>query len=213
MANLQEDIKEEAKKMLHGINSCHEWEHTERVYNLAVHIGKKEGADFETVALAALLHDIARKEEDSSAGKIDHAVKGALMAKEILEKHGVLQDKIEKICHCIQAHRYRNGLEPQTIEAKVLYDADKLDSMGAIGIGRSFSFAGHIGAKVHNKDADIENTKPYSADDTAWREYMVKGRHLKDKMLTAEGRRMAEDRHNFMEIFFNRINKEVDGEL
>lgn len=206
-------IKKEVKNKLSGINSCHEWEHTERVYNMAMHIGKKENADLEILSLAAILHDIARKEQDESNGKIDHAEKGAILAKEILKKHNLSKEKIENIIHCIETHRYRNDKIPQTKEAKVLYDADKLDAMGAVGIGRAFSFAGHVGAKVHNKNTDLSKTKSYSIDDTAWREYEVKLKHLKDKMLTDEGKRIAKERHEFMKIFFDRLNKEVDGEV
>ncbi|MDP2741538.1 MAG: HD domain-containing protein [bacterium] len=208
-----EKIKEEAKKMLVGINSCHEWEHTERVYNLAIKMGKKENADLEILGLAAVLHDIARKEQDESNGKICHAERGAILAKEILERYGFQKEKREDITHCIEAHRYRNEKKPETKEAKILYDADKLDAIGAIGIGRAFSFAGHIGAKIHNKNVDPEKTEAYSTDDTAYREYLVKLKHIKDKMLTAEGKRIAEERHKFMEHFFDRLNKEVDGEI
>lgn len=206
-------IKEEVKNKLSGINSCHDWEHTERVYNLAMYIGRKENADLEILSIAAILHDIARKEQDESNGRIDHAERGAILAKEILEKHDLLEEKIENILHCIETHRYRNDKIPQTKEAKILYDADKLDAIGAVGIGRAFSFAGHIGAKVHNKDVDLSKTEQYSIDDTAWREYEVKLKYLKDKMLTDEGKRIAERRHKFMEIFFDRLNKEVDGEV
>ena len=208
-----EKIKDEVKQKLSGINSCHEWEHTERVYNLAMRIGKKENADLEIVGFAAILHDIARKEQDESNGKVCHAEKGAVLAKEILEKHNFPEEKIKNITHCIEAHRYRNSKNPETKEAKILYDADKLDAIGATGLGRAFSFAGHIGAKVHNKGVDLNKTKPYSIDDTAWREYEVKLKFLKDKMLTNEGKRIAEERHKFMEIFFDRLNREVDGEI
>lgn len=206
-------IKAEVQKRLEGINSCHEWEHTERVYNLALHIGKKENADLEVLGLAAILHDIARKEQDESNGEICHAEVGAKMAKAILKEHNLPKDKVENIVHCIASHRYRNNKVPETIEAKVLYDADKLDAIGATGIGRAFSFAGHVGAKVHNKNVDLNNTKSYSADDTAWREYEVKLKYIKDRMLTQEGKRIAEERDNFMKIFFERLNKEVDGEV
>ncbi|MCX6721536.1 MAG: HD domain-containing protein [Candidatus Staskawiczbacteria bacterium] len=206
-------IKKEAKEMLTGINSCHEWEHTERVYNLAMHIGKKENADLEILGLAAILHDIARKEQDESNGKIDHAQKGAEMAKKILSKYNLPEEKIKNICHCIQAHRYRNNIIPETIEAKVLYDSDKLDSIGAIGTGRNFSFAGHLGAKVHDKNVNLDKSAEYTQDDTAYREYMVKLRHIKDRIITNEGKRIAEGRHKFQEKFFERLNKEVDGEI
>ena len=208
-----EEIKEIVKKELYNVNSCHEWEHTERVYNLTMHIGKIEGADLEILALASLLHDIGRKEQDESRGKIDHAIRGAEMAKEILEKRGLNEKEVQKICHCIEAHRSKNSTVPETLEAKVLYDADKLDAIGAIGIGRAFSFAGHIGAKVHNKGVDLSKTETYSIEDTAWREYELTLKFIKNKMFTDEGKRLAEERHNFMEQFFDRLNKEVDGSL
>ena len=85
---------------------------------------------------------------------------------------------------------------PETTEAKILFDADKLDSIGAVGIGRAFLFAGEVGARLHNKDRDLSPTKPYTKEDTAYREYMVKLRHSREKMLTKEGRRIAEDGMN-----------------
>ena len=207
--DLLEEVKLIVQKELISINSCHEWEHTERVFNLTLSIGEKEGADLEILSLAAILHDIGRKDDD---GIIDHAERGAVLAQEILERYNYPSEKIEKICHCIKAHRYRNDNIPETLEAKVLYDADKLDAIGAIGIGRAFSYAGHIGAKVHNKEVDVANTEEFSLDDTAWREYEVKLKYIKDKLFTKEGRRIAEGRHAFMEQFFERLNREVDGE-
>lgn len=210
---LFEEIKAKAKEKINGINSCHEWEHTERVYNLAMHIGNKEGADLEVLGLASVLHDIARKEQDESGGKIDHAERGAELAAEILQKYNLQKEKLENIVHCIKAHRYRNNIEPITLEAKILYDADKLDSIGAIGTARNFSFAGHLGAKVHDKNVNLDKSAEYTTDDTGYREYMVKLKFIKDKILTNEGKRIAEGRHKFQEDFFERLNKEVDGEL
>jgi len=207
------EIRQIAREKLEGINACHEWEHTERVYNLAMHIGKKENADLEVLALAALLHDIARKEQDESKGKIDHAEKGAQMAKEILDKYKLPEKKLENILHCIRAHRYRNNVDPKTIEAKILFDADKLDSIGAIGTARNFSFAGHLGAKVHDKNVNLDKSAEYTQDDTGYREYMVKLRYIKDEIITNEGKRIAEGRHQFQEEFFKRLNKEVEGEI
>lgn len=206
-------IKEEVRQKMGGVNSCHEWEHTERVYNLAIQIGKKEKADLEVLRLAAVLHDIARKEQDESGGKICHAERGAVLAREILKKYNFPEEKIKNIAHCIEVHRFRKNKTPKTLEAKILHDADKLDAMGAIGLGRAFSFAGHVGAKVHNKGVDLAKTEAYSTDDTAWREYEVKLKFLKDKMLTDEGKRIAGGRHSFMELFFNRLDKEVSGEI
>lgn len=206
-------IKEEVKNFLSEAKGCHDWEHTERVYKLAMHIGEKENANMEIVKLAAILHDIARPIQDESLGKICHAEKGAELAKQILEKYNIDKEKINNITHCIECHRFRKNNTPKTKEAKILFDADKLDAIGAVGIGRSFLFAGEVGARLHNKDVDIEKTEEYSEDDTGYREFMVKLRKVKDRILTNEGKKIAEERHNFMVDFFDRLNKEVDGIL
>jgi uncharacterized protein len=204
-------IKENAGKYFRDAKGSHDWEHTERVLSLAVHLSQVEGANVDLVKCAAVLHDIARGEEDQCGGKLDHAVRGAELAREILSTLQVPPEDIDRIAHCIETHRFRNHLEPQSLEAKVLFDADKLDSIGAVGIGRAFLFAGEVGAKLHNPGADIMHTQPYTEEDTAYREYMVKLRKVKERILTAEGRRLAQERHDFMVAFFERLNREVEG--
>jgi uncharacterized protein len=204
-------IKKAAMKYFVHAKGSHDWDHTLRVYNLCLHIGKKENADLEIVQYAAVLHDIGRSYQDRSNGKECHAKKGALLARDLLERHKMDPGKIRQIVHCIAAHRFRGSITPHSIEAKVLFDADKLDSIGAVGVGRAFLFAGEVGATLHNKDIDMDKTQPYTQEDTAYREFIVKLRHVKDRMLTREGKRMAEERHNFMVAFFDRLNQEVDG--
>ena len=97
-----------AKSFFSDAKGSHDWEHTERVYNLCLHIGEREGADLEILKLAALLHYIGRPEQDRLGGKICHAEKGGALAGEILEKYGVEKEKIERIVHCIETHRFRN---------------------------------------------------------------------------------------------------------
>jgi uncharacterized protein len=191
----------------------HDWEHTERVYKLCMHIGAIEGADLDVLAISAFLHDIGRTHQDKSKGSICHAEKGVDMARDMLEKYPIPHEKKENIIHCILTHRYRNSHVPETIEAKVLFDADKLDAIGAVGIARAYLFAGEVGAVLHNPHAIPEQTKPYSKDDTGYREYRVKLSRIKDKMLTPEGKRMAQERHAFMEEFFERFLKEHEGLL
>ncbi len=211
MHNLPEGLVKEVKRILDGRNKSHGWDHTERVYRLCMRIGKKENADLKILALAALLHDIGRECEKRSGGKVCHAEKSAFLARKILRKYGIDEETIEKVVHCIESHRFRGKKVPKSKEAKILFDADKLDSIGAVGIGRAFLFAGEVGAKLHNKDVDISKTKSYTEEDTAYREYMVKLRKVKDRMLTPEGKRLAEGRHRFMEEFFERLHKEVEG--
>jgi uncharacterized protein len=204
--------KESMNHFIHAKTS-HNRQHTKRVLNLSVQIGEKEKADLEILKYAAVLHDIGRNHQDESNGEICHAEKGALLARELLNKFNVESVKIEKIVHCIEAHRFRGDKPPRSLEAKVLFDADKLDSIGAIGIGRAFLFAGEVGARLHDKNVDVENTQPYTKEDTAYREFKVKLSKIYNRMLTDEGKRIADERHNYMVAFFHRLNKEVEGEL
>ncbi len=208
-----EKITEKAKEFFSNSKGSHDWEHTLRVHKLCLYIGKKEGADIDILEPSAMLHDIGRGEQDSCGGKTCHAERGSEMARELLYELGMDKDRIEKITDCIETHRFRKGRTPDSKEARVLFDADKLDSIGAVGIGRAFLFAGEIGARLHNKDVDIEKTDQYTKEDTAYREYMVKLRKVKERMMTEEGKRLAEERHDFMVEFFKRLNKEVEGEL
>ncbi len=209
---LLRQIKVEVKKYFAKAKNSHGFDHVERVYNLAIHIGKKEKGDLEIIRYAALLHDIARAKEDESKGLICHAAVGAKLAEKILQKYKLSPEKISQIVHCIETHRYRGQKKPLTKEAKVLFDADKLDSIGAIGIGRAFLFAGEVGAKVHNSPTiDVLKTTPYSKEDTAYREFMVKLSRLKDKMLTREGKKIALERHHFMVKFFEKLKNEISG--
>ncbi|MGE5329852.1 MAG: HD domain-containing protein [Deltaproteobacteria bacterium] len=207
-----DNLIQEVKSRYFTARKSHDWEHTKRVYNLCMHIGKIENADLEVLKISAFLHDIGRETEDKSEGKHCHAEIGAVLAREILENYEYPKEFIDKVVHCIETHRFRGKRVPDSLEAKILFDADKLDAIGAIGIGRAFVFAGEVGAKVHNKYVDIANTKPYTEEDTAYREFKVKLIKVKDRMITQEGKRIALDRHNFMVNYFERLNQEVDGE-
>lgn len=206
-------IKEEIKPFFDTAKGSHDWEHTERVYRLCLKMGRKSNADMAVLRLAAMLHDIGREDQDKSNGKICHAKRGAFLARQLLKKYDIKKEKVDKIVHCIETHRFRNNKIPQTKEAKILFDADKLDSIGATGVGRAFLFAGEIGAKLHNKGIDITKTKSYTKEDTAYREFIVKLSKVKKRMLTKEGKKIAEARHKFMVKFFDRLNKEVEGIL
>lgn len=207
-------IREEIKPYFEGENGCHDLEHTERVLKNAEHIAKKEGANLEIVALSALLHDVGRKEELKLKKKICHAEIGAKIAREILVKYNYPTNKIDRIIHCIETHRFRKNNPPETIEAKCLFDADKLDSIGAVGIGRAFMFAGEAGAKLHNKKGiTFTPDQEMGPEDTAFREFSIKLKHIKDKMYTKEGKKLSKERHKFMEQFFTQIDKEIEGKL
>lgn len=206
-----EDIKVFAIRSFSNARGSHDWDHTQRVYNLCMHIGRVEGADLEALEIAAYLHDVGRSYEDESRGAVCHAEKGAEIARNLLAEFPISDERKENIIHCIRSHRFRGNHQPESLEANVLFDADKLDAIGAVGIARAFLFAGEVGAKLHNPYIQLEDTEPYSEEDTGYREYKLKLSRIRDRMLTSEGRRMAEERHAFMEMFFHRLTEEYEG--
>jgi len=207
------DIHAIARQCFTGARASHDWDHTLRVLRLCEYIGPVEAADMEVLRAAALLHDIGRSHQDASKGAICHAIHGAVLAEPIVAEMDLSDERKANILHCIRTHRFRGGHIPETREAKVLYDADKLDAIGAIGIARAYLFAGEIGARLHSPDIDIEKSAPYSANDTGYREYRVKLHKIRDRMMTSEGKRIADDRHQFMTEFFNRFLQEYEGEI
>jgi len=194
-----------------GEGGCHGPDHVQRVHRTALYLGQFMDAKLDILSAAALLHDIGRRFEMEQQGAICHAEKGSELARGILPKLGFSSEKIEAIAHCIITHRYRGENVPQSLEAKILFDADKLDSIGAIGIGRAFLFAGQVGAKLHNAEVDILASRSYSTDDTAYREFKFKMSKVKDRLLTPEGRRLAQERHAFMKVYFERLEREIQG--
>jgi uncharacterized protein len=191
---------------------CHDYDHTVRVLHTAMAIAAEEpGANTQIVRLAAILHDIARPEEMTAKGNCCHAAIGASAAAILLKDYDFAEAMITAVCASIRKHRYRDNCHPETIEEKIIYDADKLDSIGAVGIGRAFHFAGRENARLHNTEKEAVDSPAYSREDTAYREYLVKLRHIKEKMLTSTGRRLAEQRHAFMEDFFRQLDTEVFG--
>jgi uncharacterized protein len=206
-------IENEARGFFLDSRGSHDWDHTKRVLRLCLRIGRKEGADLDILKLAALLHDIGRGQEDRSGGRVCHGRTGAAMAGKLMALYGIDAGTIRDVVHCIRTHRFRKKAVPQTLEAKVLFDADKLDSIGAVGIGRAFLFAGEVGARLHDKEINLRKTKPYTRDDTAYREFLVKLGRVKDRMFTREGKLIAAERHRFMVQFFDRLNRETDGSL
>ncbi|MEN8140004.1 MAG: HD domain-containing protein [Thermodesulfobacteriota bacterium] len=189
---------------------CHGPDHGVRVERSALAMARQMGGRADILAPAAILHDIGRQAETASRGQICHAEQGAEMAAAILADFGLAPALIEMICRAIRCHRFRGTNIPVSLEEKILFDADKLDSIGAIGIGRAFLFAGQIGARLHNENNDASGTKAYSMDDTAFREFTVKLSKVKERMLTPLGQQLAQERHDFMTIFFKRLQGEMD---
>lgn len=217
-------IKEIVEKELSC--SAHDMDHVKRVYNLALRFAKNDkDIDLEVLKAAVLLHDIARvKEDNDHTGKTDHAILGAKMAKSILKKLNFSEKKIKHIEDCIISHRYRTGKKPKTKEAQILFDADKLDVVGAIGVARSFVWVGRNNAQIYSKP----NIKNYIRDNLGGKingriedktkhspqiELETKLKFLMDKLYTKEAKKICQERLNFYKDFLKRLKKEIKGEL
>ncbi len=210
LIQLRETVQQQIKTILASGDGCHDFDHTLRVLKNARVLAEEEACTEEEkllIELAALLHDCARPEEFASGGKICHAVLGAEKAERILREQGCLDAAvIRAVCDAVRCHRYRGSVRPRTMVDKVLHDADKLDSIGAVGIGRAFHYAGRLGARLHNTEAEARNSPEYSREDTAYREYLVKLCHIPERLMTVSGRKHARDRADFMHEFFRRMN-------
>ncbi len=208
--------EDQARQYYDNNDSAHSFEHVKRVVAIARRIAEAEGADIRIVQAAALLHDIGRAEQSRTG--VCHAEVGARRAREILQGYPV--EFVEAVVHAIVTHRYRDKQNiPQSLEAKVLFDADKLDALGAIGVGRAYAMAGQRGQKLwsplHTAAADDLSSAiaGQPEDHTPVQEYLFKLRYLRETMFTATGRRLAADRHAFMVSFFERLDREVYGLL
>ncbi len=204
---------EEARTYYSGAESAHDFDHVLRVLVLAERLAREENADLEIVRIAALLHDISRSEEDLHPGS-DHAEMAAFRSREILLARNMDPARVEKIVHAIATHRFRTKAVPQTLEAKILSDADKLDSIGAIGVARAFAVSGALNQRLwsggpHETAATRDQR---NSNHSAVAEFAVKLSHVPDRIFTPSARRLADERHAYMADFFARLELEVRGE-
>jgi len=202
---------ERVRRHFENAPNCHDFDHTLRVLrNAELLAAELPEASLPVVRLAALLHDVARAEEIAGKGRMKcHAERGAELVPEFLADFGLPPAMVGHVAAAVRTHRYRDDAEPATLEAEIVYDADKLDSLGAVGIGRSFLFAGREGARLHNRAEEALAAPEYSREDTAYREYLVKLSKLPAAMRTKPGRRMAEKRAELMHDFFQQLNRET----
>ena len=208
-----EDLREKIKPYFEKIGS-HSFEHTERVYNLAVHISKSEKGYIDIIKTASLLHDIARKKQEELNGKICHAEEGAKIAKDILNEINFPKDKIDSVCHAIASHRYSKKLKAETKEAEILQDADRLDALGAITIARIFHYGGKMNRPMHNPNLKPKEYTPNSESESSFIHFYEKILKIKPETFkTAEARKIAKGRYNFVQEFVDRFIKEWEGKL
>lgn len=191
-------------------DSAHDKEHIYRVLNNALVIAEgEENVDYDILITACLLHDVGRIDQMKDP-KLCHAAVGSEKAKKFLLSQGYPENFAETVANCIRTHRFRKNAPPQTLEAKILFDADKLDVVGAMGIARTLAYQGALGAPLYTKlpDGSISDGTgdvPYSF----FREYKFKLENLYDRFYTQKGRELALQRRSAAESFYNSLYNEV----
>lgn len=191
-------------------DSAHDKEHIYRVLNNALLIAQdEENVDYDILITACLLHDVGRIDQMKDPS-LCHAAVGSEKAKKFLLSQGYPNAFAETVADCVRTHRFRKNAPPQTLEAKILFDADKLDVVGAMGIARTLAYQGALGAPLYTKlpDASVSDGTgdvPYSF----FREYKFKLEKLYDRFYTQKGRELALQRRPAAEAFYNSLYSEV----
>lgn len=189
---------EYARGIFEADASGHDFDHTLRVYKMAVRIAEEERADVQQVALAALLHDVDdRKLSPETYENKDRAVF-------FLRENGMTEDEIGRIVQIISEISFSAGNgAPSTVEGMCVQDADRLDAMGAIGIGRAFAFGGTRGRRMHDPEGkDTSSTIQHFYDKLLL---------LKDRMNTETGKKLASRRDAYLRGFLEEFYAEWDG--
>lgn len=200
--------REHLKGLLSGEATGHDYWHCERVWKLAKKIGQTEAdADRFVLELAALLHDIS----DWKFNGGDETV-GPRLAHEFLKSRDVPENQIRQVTHIIANMSYKGAkveAAPLALEGQIVQDADRLDALGAIGLARVFAYGAFRGQEIHNPDMQpnlhASSTEYKHAKGTSINHFYEKLLLLKDRMNTAAGRSMAQDRHQFLVDFLDRF--------
>lgn len=209
---------EQARAWYQQADPVHDFDHVLRVYRMAERLATQEGADLEIVRAAALLHDATGSAPGGEVEeRANHHHASSDFAEEVLRSEGWPEERIRAVQHCIRAHRYRDRSEPpQTPEARVLFDADKLDVLGAIGAARTIAYAVLDGQPVYSQPSgqflqtgEKEPGEPHSS----YHEYLFKLRKIKDRLFTPTARALADERDRYLAGFYERLGAEIRGEL
>lgn len=213
--NLIENTIQFVKETLEDAEGGHDWFHIERVYKNSCLIAESEDCDLLIVKLGALLHDIA----DSKFHKGDEAI-GPALAKGFLEKEDVSKEVIQHVIKIIENISYKGGSEQKSFHSKeldIVQDADRLDALGAIGIARAFNYGGFKNRKLYDPaiNPNLNLTKEEYKNSTAptINHFYEKLLLLKNLMNTKTAKKIAPERHQFMEDFLEQFYNEWNGKL
>lgn len=206
---------ERARTWYQHVDAVHDFSHIERVYKMSERLAVAEGADLEIVHAAALLHDADGTTPGSDA-RLEHHLRSAEFAGKILQDEGWSDERIQAVQHCVRAHRFRGDAEPPTtIEAKCLFDADKLDVLGAIGAIRVSVYAALAGTPFYSQPSQqfIETGKEVEGElHSAYHEHLFKLRNVEERLFTKTAREIARARSEYLDGFFEQLIAEINGD-
>jgi uncharacterized protein len=208
---------EQARTWYTDSDPVHDFDHILRVYKMAERLALAEGADLEIVRAAALLHDAEGSHLADPAKRATHQIASADFAAEVLSAEGWRAERIAAVQHCIRAHRFRDTSEPpHTLEAQILFDADKLDAIGAVGIARVIAYSARTPRPFYAPPSEQflrTGEKEAGEPHTSYHEHLFKLSKLKERIYTKTGRAIAQERHQYLDDFFKRLIAEWNGEL
>lgn len=191
-------------------DSAHDKEHVYRVLYQALEIARTENnVDYDVLIAACLLHDIGRKEQFENPS-LCHAMVGSDKAYHFLIENGFEVSYAEQVKHCIHTHRFRKNAPPQSLEAKILFDADKLDATGAMGIARTLIYKGIVSDPLYSVSPD--GTVLNGENDTEpsfFQEYKYKLEKLYSQFYTARATEIAQKRQRAAVDFYNSLYQEI----
>lgn len=189
---------------------AHGCDHVYRVLYTALDIARCErGADRDVLIAACLLHDIGRREQFAD-NNLDHAGVGGDKAYDFLISNGYSQEFAERVRGCIVTHRFRKSRPPESLEAKILFDADKLDVTGAMGIARTLVYKGDVGEPLYSLGDDgLPTDGTFDTSPSFFREYKYKLEKLYDKFYTRRGSALAQSRKQAASEFYSAMYAEA----
>lgn len=191
-------------------DSAHDAEHIYRVLYSALDIALTESdVDMDVLVAACLLHDVGREAQFKDP-TLCHACVGSEMAYNFLLENGFEKAFAVRVCDCIRTHRYRSNDLPQSIEAKILFDSDKLDVVGAVGIARTFLYNGNVHEPIYTRAADGTISDGTQSDAPSFfHEYKRKLESIYDKFFTVRGAELAQARRKAAADYYEALLKEV----
>jgi uncharacterized protein len=205
---------DEARAWYPQEDPVHGFDHVLRVLRMAERLAERLGADLEVVRAACLLHDAAGAVPGADNARASHEAASAHFAEEVLAREGWPPERIEAVTHCIRSHRFRGAEAPATLEAQIVFDADKLDVLGAFGVARTIGYALQAGQPVYaapspefRGEGKARPGEPHSA----YHEYLFKLRNVADRLYTEPARAIGARRGELLERFLEALAAEADG--